>query len=272
VDAACDQPEEAKSGELVSRVSTPQQTGRSGTEVFAAPVDEVACVSVHDGYERWAQSYDHSPNPILALEERYLSSLLPDLAGKHALDLACGTGRWLTRLWARGARAVVGLDLSIAMLLVAREKFSVRNRLVRADLLQLPFRESTFDFVLSSFALNHIHSLEAMAHELAQTMRSNGHLVISEMHPEAYARGWRPGFRDTKSAVQIETTDHSTEDVISSFRSNRLLCQKIDACFFGEPERPIFLGSGKAEIFTGACRVPAIQVYQFMKTDGALGS
>lgn len=248
----------------MNRVSTPQQT--------AAQVDEVACVSVHDGYERWAQSYDHSPNPILALEERYLSRILPDLAGKHALDLACGTGRWLTRLWARGARVVVGLDLSVAMLRVAREKVSIRNRLVRADCLQLPFRDSTFDFVLCSFALNHIHSLDVVAHELAQTMRSSGHLVISEMHPEAYARGWRPGFRDTQGAVQIETTDHSAEDVMSSFRSNGLLCLNVNACFLGEPERPIFLDSGKGEMFTGACRVPAIQVYQFVNTDAANGS
>jgi ubiquinone/menaquinone biosynthesis C-methylase UbiE len=250
----------------VSRVSTPRQAGSVGTGVFAAPVDEVACVSVHDGYERWAQSYDHSPNPMLAVEERYLSGILPDLAGKHVLDLACGTGRWLTRLWARAARSVVGLDRSVAMLRVAKEKLPIHSRLVQADSSQLPFRDSEFDFVLCSFALNHIHSLDVMAHELARTMSSGGHLVISEMHPEAYSRGWRPGFRDSQSAVQIETTDHSTEDVVSSFRSSRLLCQNIDAFSFGEPERPIFLESGKAEIFTSACRVPAIQVYEFRKS------
>ena len=235
VDAACNQPKETKSGELVSRVSTPQDTGSVGAGAFAAQVDDVACVSVHEGYERWAQSYDHSPNPILALEERYLSSILPDIAGKHVLDLACGTGRWLTELWARGAQ-VVGLDFSVAMLRVARAKSSISDRLVRADFLQLPFRDSTFDFVLCSFALNHILSLDVRAHELAQTMRLSGHLAISEMHPEAHSHGWRPGFRDTQSAVQIETTDHSTEDVVSSFRSSRLRCQNIGACFFEEPE------------------------------------
>jgi ubiquinone/menaquinone biosynthesis C-methylase UbiE len=255
----------------VSRVSVPQQTGSASTGAFTARVDEVACVSVHDGYERWAQSYDHSPNPILALEERYLSSILPDVAGKHVLDLACGTGRWLTQLWARGAQ-VVGLDVSGAMLRVARGKSSISDQLVRADFLQLPFRDSTFDFVLCSFALNHILSLDVVAHELAQTMRSSGHLMISEMHPEAHARGWRPGFRDTQSAVQIETTDHSAEDVISSFRANGFLCLNVDACFFGEPERSIFLDSGKGEMFTGACQVPAIQVYQFVNTGGATGS
>jgi ubiquinone/menaquinone biosynthesis C-methylase UbiE len=256
----------------VSRASTPQQTGSVGTGVFVAQVDDVACLSVHDGYERWAQSYDRSPNPILALEERYLSDILPDLAGEHALDLACGTGRWLTRLWARGARAVVGLDLSVAMLRVAREKFSIGNQLVRADFLQLPFRDSAFDFVLCSFALNHIHSLDLVAHELAQTMRPSGRLVVSEMHPEAYARGWRPGFRDTQSAVQIETTDHSAEDVISSFRSNGLRCLNVNACFFGQRERAIFLDSGKGEMFVDACQVPAIQVYEFVNAGPAIGA
>ena len=215
----------------MSRVSTPQDTGSVGAGAFAAQVDDVACVSVHEGYERWAQSYDHSPNPILALEERYLSSILPDIAGKHVLDLACGTGRWLTELWARGAQ-VVGLDFSVAMLRVARAKSSISDRLVRADFLQLPFRDSTFDFVLCSFALNHILSLDVVAHELAQTMRLSGRLMISEMHPEAHARGWRPGFRDTQSAVQIETTDHSAEDVVSSFRSNGFLCLNVRRLLF----------------------------------------
>src|SRR5690606_22097258 len=46
----------------------------------------------------WAETYDRSPNPLLALEERLLPPLLPDLRGLTALDAACGAGRWLGRL------------------------------------------------------------------------------------------------------------------------------------------------------------------------------
>lgn len=255
----------------MSRGSTSEQTLSENKRTFAARADEVACVSVPEGYERWAQTYDQVPNPLLALEKRYLNRILPDLAGKHALDLACGTGRWLTQLLSRGAQTVVGLDLSAAMLRGARDKAPI-HRLVLADCLQLPFRASAFDFVLCSFAINHIHSLNVVAQELARTMRPGGQLLICEMHPEAYAQGWRPGFRDTQSAVQIETAGHSAESVISSFQSNTFSCLKVHDLFFGEPERSIFLHTGKGEMFADACRVPAIQVYQFVNTGTAIGS
>ena len=255
----------------MSRGSISEQTLSENKRTLAARTDEVACVSVPEGYERWAQTYDQLPNPLLALEERYLNRILPDLAGKHALDLACGTGRWLTPLLARGAQTVVGLDLSAAMLRVARDKARI-HRLVLADCLQLPFRASAFDFILCCFAINHIHSLNVAAHELARTMRPGGQLLICEMHPEAYARGWRPGFRDAQSAVEIETADHSAETVISSFQSDGFTCLKLHDLFFGEPERLIFLHTGKGEMFADACRFPAIQVYQFVNAGAAIGS
>jgi SAM-dependent methyltransferase len=239
---------------------------------FFARSAEVACVSVQEGYERWAENYDQTPNPLLALEERYLRKVLSDGVGSSVLDLGCGTGRWLTRLLACGAGTVVGIDLSAAMLKVARGTAGIRNRLVLADGLQLPFRTSVFDFVLSSFALNHIQHLESLARELARTLKSRGRLLICEMHPEAYARGWRPGFRDERSAVRIDTVSHSTESIVSGFRSHGFACVELCNLFFGEPERAIFLGAGKGDTFKAACDVPAIQVYQFTNMASASSS
>ncbi|MGA8272587.1 MAG: methyltransferase domain-containing protein [Candidatus Sulfotelmatobacter sp.] len=230
---------------------------------FFARSPEVACVSVQEGYERWAENYDQTPNPLLALEERYLRKVLSDVAGSSVLDLGCGTGRWLTGLLARGAGPVVGIDLSAAMLKVAGGTVGIRNRLVLADGLQLPFRASAFDFVLSSFVLNHIQHLDSMARELARTMKWRGRLLICEMHPEAYARGWRPGFRDQRSAVRIDTVSHSTESIVSRFRAHGFTCVELCNLFFGESEQAIFLGAGKGDTFKAACDVPAIQVYQF---------
>lgn len=237
-------------------------------KVSLPPAGKAECVSVQEGYERWAQSYDHTPNPLLALEERHLKRILPNLAGGHLLDLGCGTGRWLRWFC---AHTVVGIDLSAAMLKVARGKVGIRHRLVRADCLHLPFRAAVFDFALSSFALNHINDLQTMAFELARVMKFKGQLLICEMHPEAYSRGWRPGFRDEVSAAQIESVSYSAESVISSFRSNGFSCLKSYDLFFGEPERPIFLNAGRGEMFANACQVPAIQVYEFTHMDSATG-
>ena len=81
-------------------------------------------VSAAEGYKLWAPAYDRDPNPLLALEERQLTPLLPDLKQKAVIDVACGTGRWLEKLMDRGARSGFGVDLSRAMLAVARTKTS----------------------------------------------------------------------------------------------------------------------------------------------------
>jgi ubiquinone/menaquinone biosynthesis C-methylase UbiE len=268
MDSAHDRVAETESGEFMSSLATQKVDSHAlddGATVFFRRSSEGAAVSVQEGYERWAETYDKTPNSLLALEERYLTSLFPNLLGSNVLDLGCGTGRWLARLLSRGARTVVGLDLSAAMLGVARRSAIIRDRLVLADGLQLPFQTSVFDFVLSSFALNHIEDLQAIAQELARAVKLEGRLLISEMHPEACSRGWRPGFRDTRSAVRIKTLSHSEESVISAFRSNGFGFLRSHDLFFAEPERPIFLASGREGMFESACQVPAIKVYEFRR-------
>ena len=270
MDPAHDQSAKTKGRELVSNLASPNRQadpigGETNVSLPCRP--ETSFVSVEEGYQRWAETYDQTPNPLLALEERHLTGILPDLAGSNVLDLGCGTGRWLARLSARGANSVVGIDLSPAMLSVARGRAGVDDRLVLADGLHLPFHASAFDFVLSSFALNHIKDLQSAAKELARAMKLLGRLLISEMHPQACARGWRPGFRDRRSAVQIETANHSSEKVMSCFRSHGFAFLGSYDLFFAEPERPIFLRAGRGGMFETVSHVPAIQVYEFKKIE-----
>src|SRR6266581_2665506 len=72
-------------------------------------------------YSSIAASYDDNPNPMLSLEQRVLRPLLPALNGKHAVDLGCGTGRWLQEVTAV-TKNVTGVDSSAAMLRMAEQK------------------------------------------------------------------------------------------------------------------------------------------------------
>jgi ubiquinone/menaquinone biosynthesis C-methylase UbiE len=168
---------------------------------------------------------------------------------------------------ARGASSAIGIDLSAAMLGIARRCGGICERLVRADGLHLPFRDSAFDFVLSSFALNHIKDLHAITRELARAMKLRGTVLISELHPQAYAQGWRPGFRDLRSSLQIESANHCAEHVMSCFWSNGFALLRSHDLFFEEPERPIFIEAGKGGTFESARHVPAVLVYEFRKIE-----
>jgi malonyl-CoA O-methyltransferase len=69
-------------------------------------------------YALWAADYPpHAHNPLMQAEERAMLSLLPaGLRGRAVLDAGCGSGRYLIHTLQRGARRVVGLDLSAEML------------------------------------------------------------------------------------------------------------------------------------------------------------
>jgi ubiquinone/menaquinone biosynthesis C-methylase UbiE len=256
----------------VNQVSTAIPHGGVGlTNPNVAPSAASASVSVIEGYERWAPTYDRAPNPLLNLEERKLAPLLPSLSGKHVLDLACGTGRWLAKLSADGAGPGVGIDLSTAMLRVAGRKAAIRGRLARADCLRLPFRAAVFDLVVCSFALGHIRDLAAMVQELARVTKSGAEVFVSDLHPEAYARGWRTGFRDTRSAVQIEMSPRTAEEIMRAFYSGGFECLTHVPLCLGEPEKAIFAQAGKSQLFPLACQVPAVLVCQFRRIGSAMG-
>jgi hypothetical protein len=53
-------------------------------------------VSPIEAHRLWSASYDADPNPLLALGMRTLSERLGALQDLRAIDVACGTGRWLT--------------------------------------------------------------------------------------------------------------------------------------------------------------------------------
>ncbi|MGB7849102.1 MAG: class I SAM-dependent methyltransferase [Candidatus Acidiferrum sp.] len=226
-------------------------------------------VSVEEGYARWARTYDETPNPLLALEQRCLLPLLPCITGKRVLDLACGTGRWLEQLSALGPSLGIGIDLSAAMLAVAREKDAIAGRLAKADCRTLPFGNSTFNLAVCSFALEHIANLGELALEWSRVLQQPADLYVTELHPRAYAAGWRTGFRDQQGAMQINAAPHSATEMITAFSGAGFELLGVLECFVGEPERPLFARTGKERSFDAVCVVPAILMLHFRRHSSA---
>jgi ubiquinone/menaquinone biosynthesis C-methylase UbiE len=233
------------------------------------PATREGCLRVDavEGYERWAPIYDDAPNPLLAREERYLLPLLGDLSKKSVLDLACGTGRWLERLVAQGSKSGVGVDRSSAMLRVARRKSGIRRQLVEAACENLPFSNASFDLAICSFALGHIGDLEAMVLDLARVMRPGADVFVSDLHPEAYERGWRVGFRDGAAAVQIEMRSRSVEEIVQAFLFHGFECRTHVPLWLGEPEESLFAQAGKSHSFAESCRLPAVLICHFRRLE-----
>jgi ubiquinone/menaquinone biosynthesis C-methylase UbiE len=241
---------------------------RTGDELSEAPDLEPnprEVVSAVEGYERWAPTYDSAPNPLLAREERYLTPLLTKLHFNSALDLACGTGRWLEKLLRGSCVLGVGIDLSAEMLRVAEKKNTISGRLVQATWQDLPLAASAFDLALCSFALGHIYDLASAVCELKRVSKAGANVFVSDLHPEAHQRGWRVGFRDHRASVQIQMQSRSTHEIAAAFQSNGFECVAQQPLWLGQPEQPVFTHAGKLSEFEDACHVPAVLVCHFRR-------
>jgi ubiquinone/menaquinone biosynthesis C-methylase UbiE len=122
---------------------------------------------------RWASYVDASVRETLSRV---------DLRGGEAvLDVGCGTGELLAAIAERvpGAR-LVGVDLSPAMLAVARRKLGDRASLVAGDAGRLPFADRRFDWVLSSSALHYWADPVAALAEIARVTKAGGRVAITD--------------------------------------------------------------------------------------------
>ncbi|MDQ3389696.1 MAG: class I SAM-dependent methyltransferase [Gemmatimonadota bacterium] len=105
-----------------------------------------------DWYERWfgdeyLHLYPHRDQAeATRAVELVLGHLAPGVLGR-ALDLACGAGRHLADMRARGVQAF-GLDLSEALLRLARAE---GLPVVKGDMRELPFADGSLSLVTSFF-------------------------------------------------------------------------------------------------------------------------
>src|SRR5262245_3439806 len=121
----------------------------------------IARPTVREGYDLWAESYDRTANPLVALDRRHTLEHLRPRRGEKILDAGCGTGGNLRRLVRAGSRSV-GLDFSRGMLRVA-QRTCPGALLAQADLNQsLPLRRGRFDAVLCALVSEHLLQLRTL--------------------------------------------------------------------------------------------------------------
>ena len=170
-----------------------------------------ALALVRQGYDRWAEVYDHDANPLPALESPIVQAMLGDIRGQQVLDLGCGTGRHTLWLAAAGA-TVTAVDFSAGMLAEAQRKPGAEAiRFLVHDLHQpLPF-DAEFDLVVSGLVLEHLRDLDGFFREARRALKPGGRAIISAMHPAMWLRGSQARFTDPHSGeiVQPGSLAHS---------------------------------------------------------------
>jgi ubiquinone/menaquinone biosynthesis C-methylase UbiE len=108
-------------------------------------------------------------------------NVLPDVGGLDVIELGCGTayfGAWFKK---RGARRVVGVDITPAQLDTAREmnaEFGLGMEFVEANAEDVPLPDASFDFAFSEYGASIWCDPYKWIPEAARLLRPGGELVF----------------------------------------------------------------------------------------------
>jgi cytosine/adenosine deaminase-related metal-dependent hydrolase/ubiquinone/menaquinone biosynthesis C-methylase UbiE len=226
---------------------------------------QISCFPA-EAFDTWADVYDSQPNPLLALEQRFLGPMLPDVRGLDVLDAGCGTGRWLHQLAAKSPRSLLGADISPQMLRLAAAKVGHNCDLRLGSCTALPFNKGVADVVLSCFVLSYVDDLEAFAKEMDRVARPGTTIFLSDMHPETEAsRNWKRSFAAEASSSGMQSQGWSLQQITQAFLERGFQLVSLVEPAFSQEERQIFEQCGRLDLYESAATLPAIYVLQLRK-------
>jgi ubiquinone/menaquinone biosynthesis C-methylase UbiE len=108
-------------------------------------------------------------------------STMVALEGRSVLDVGCGFGGFQVAASEAGATCA-GVEIVEARLRMAVERITLHGqqpRVLIADAFKLPFRDESFDVVVSSEVLEHVKSRDAFIGELSRVLRRGGVLYLA---------------------------------------------------------------------------------------------
>jgi SAM-dependent methyltransferase len=168
-------------------------------------------------YDAIAEQYRRSKSsPLRTYVEAWtFLNLIGDVSGKRVLDLACGEGFYSRRLKTLGAKSVVGVDISSAMIDLAEQQERENPQgieYVCADVGELDDL-GRFDIVVAAYLLHYAPNVDAltrMCRNVRRHLPEGGRFVTLNENPEQPAGRYvgyeQYGFNKT---VEMPRTDGS---------------------------------------------------------------
>jgi SAM-dependent methyltransferase len=117
-----------------------------------------------------------------SIQHRYIVDAFSRLCGDvpssaRVLDIGCGNALFWKALL--GTRAIVGVDYSIGMCCLARNR---GMEVYHADAMGLPFADAHFDLIYSAEVVQYVDDLPALMRELGRTCRPGGRIIVSTLN------------------------------------------------------------------------------------------
>jgi ubiquinone/menaquinone biosynthesis C-methylase UbiE len=173
-------------------------------------------------YDDWYLAlgrFDALDRPQWDNELHALEATIGDLPPARTLDVACGTG-FLTR-HLRGE--ITGLDASGAMLEIARERVPDGDFL-RADALELPFEDGSFERVFTGHFYGHLEEADRLRF-LGEVRRVAAELVVvdSAERPDRDRVEWQERILNDGSRWSVYKRYFTPEGLLAELGGGRVL-------------------------------------------------
>ncbi len=125
---------------------------------------------------------DFSANELIEIPQ--LFELIGDVTNLSILDLGCGTGKHDRKLVEKGARKVVGIDLSNNMINEAmKNTHSDKIEYKVMSMQDIDKLDMKFDLVVSSLAIHYIEDYDGLCKKVYNLLVDGGKFIFSYGHP-----------------------------------------------------------------------------------------
>jgi ubiquinone/menaquinone biosynthesis C-methylase UbiE len=169
-------------------------------------------LSSTEAYKLWSSFYDKQPdNVVLFLEEKLFREMISSMTikDKVILDIGCGTGRHWRELLNLNPARLKGIDSSKEMLGKLKSKFQDAEVFVSQNNSLENFEDSSFDLIISTLTIGHIKEIEVFFKEWNRVLRTNGEILITDFHPDAFASGMKRTFVFEENLIEVENYLHA---------------------------------------------------------------
>lgn len=195
-----------------------------------------------DHYKIIANWYDNIFEPLNSGLRKIGISMYPVKSGMNVLDIGCGTGAHL-KLYQEEKCNVFGIDLSAAMLKVAREKLGDNVYLKLCDGSKTPFSDNTFDLILCSTVLHEMSQKVRIdvLNEAKRILKKEGRLILIDFNtgPIKKLKGFYSKIIITISEIAAGREHYKN---YRYFMKNGALPSLIDLCGFVVEDKKIVSG------------------------------
>jgi ubiquinone/menaquinone biosynthesis C-methylase UbiE len=137
-----------------------------------------------DQYKNIAKWYDKIFEPLNSGLRNIGLKMFPVEAGMNVLDIGCGTGAHL-KIYQNENCNIYGVDMSAAMIEMARLKLGEKAILIHGSATELNFGNVQFDLILCSTVLHEMSQniREKVLSEAKGVLKDNGLILLIDFHP-----------------------------------------------------------------------------------------